>query len=857
MKSRSPGSTRSLPRRLRVSELRWTCPASWVAAKPGKSTRKHVDPMPDLIGQGRALEALEMGITVNAHGYNVFVTGLGGEEREHIVADIIKGLSDDSSEVYDHVFVHNFADPLRPRHLALPARTGPKFRDALQEWKRALLREIPRLLDGSEHMSRQRSLMRRYTQAEEKLFKRLERRAKSVGLILVEVEDESGTHQEIHFLIEDAPVAPNAISKLPAKKRPKTSHLRQLTSARDRLLAELRKAHRQAHALALRLLRESRLLDETRTREMVENLGQQIQEELHADEKLGAWLQQCTEFVLANLDLFRRGSHQADELNQEIEEEEERPSRRRRPGLEVFDVNVVRTLEEPNRPNVFELHPNYSNLFGTVERRVLASGPGYYHLAVRPGSMLSADGGFLVLNARDVLEEAEVWRALKRTLQNNRLELHALEALSPLGVTGVRPEPIPLEIKVVLVGDNFTYERLHDRDFDFQRIFKVKAEFDDSLPVNRDFVQRFVRVIQDLGRKEKLLNFAPSGLQALVERAARDAGRRNRLSARLGILCDYARESSFYARKAKKRRVDRRAVEEAAANFRRQHALDDEWHHRMVMEDVFEIATSGARVGTVNALTVVGLGPLGFGRTAPISAMVSAGEESYLCIDREVDLSGPIHTKGILMMESFIRGRFGQARTLAMRVALTFDQSYGPIDGDSASSTEIYALLSAMGDLPIRQNVAITGAVNMRGDVLSVGSVNEKVEGFFQICKERGLTGEQGVMIPTNNVEDLMLDNEIIAAVRKNLFHLWAVDHVDQGIALLTGLPAGKLDNKGRYPKNSVMGRIEARLDQFERNLKGEERDATEAVPKSKSGKQAARSAMERHAPQLRQRRRR
>ena len=542
-------------------------------------------------------------------------------------------------------------------------------------------------------------------------------------------------------------------------------------------------------------------LDEAAVHEVVEALTIETAEELGADEILGAWLGDCAHFAIHNVDMFRRGAPQESNNDDDEDRDEDQSKRRnrRQAGLEVFEVNVVRAAPEEGCPAVYELHPTYSNLFGTVERHVTASGSGFYHLAVRPGSLLQADGGFLVLNARDVFKEAETWRALKRTLQTGRLETHALEALSPLGVTGVRPEQIPTDLKVVLIGDNQLYETLHESDFEFPLIFKVKAEFDDTLTLTRDYVKRFVKVIRDLAHKEKLLPFAISGMQALVERAVRDSGRRNRLSARLSHLLDYARESSYYARKAGKRKVDREAVETARLHFRRQHALDADWYKRMVLEDVYEISTKEHRVGTVNALTVVGLGPLSFGRPARVSAVAAAGDDSYLIIEREVDLSGPIHQKGALILESYMRYLFGSQRTLPIKVSLVFDQSYGPIDGDSASSTEVYALMSALGRIPMRQDIAVTGAVNMVGEIMAVGGVNEKIEGFFELCRARKLTGKQGVAIPASNVGDLMLAEDVVDAGRKREFHIWTLTRVEEGVELLSGLPAGKRTRKGLY----------------------------------------------------------
>lgn len=837
-------------RELGPKDLRWQCPASWIP--PSRRNEGADDPLPGLIGQERALDAMEMGLAVNAPGYNVFVSGITGTEKTETVRRILERLRVTCPLVKDHVYVHNFQEPMRPKHLALPPGGGEKLRAGMEDWVRALRREIPRILESDGHLRKRQEFFRRYTEMEEKLFDRLSRRARNAGLVLVKMTGDDGTSYDLYLKIGEETVAPEDLEEVDAKKRPPKEKVRKLLATRDELTAELRKVLQKARALGLRLLRESQSLDEQAVQEVVQALTVETAEELGADFGLAGWLGDCAHFAIHNVDMFRRGAAKepADEEERRDEDTSGKRSGSRR-GLEVFEVNVVRSSPEDGCPAVYELHPTYSNLFGTVERHVTSMGTGFYHLAVRPGSLLQAEGGYLVLNARDVFKEAETWRALKRTLQTERLETHALEGLSPLGVTGVRPEPVPSELKVVLIGDNILYEMLHETDFEFPMIFKVKADFDDSLPLNKEYVKRFIQVTRDQCREEKLLPFAVSGLQSLVERAVRDAGRKNRLSARVSQLMDYAREASYYARKAGKRRVDRQAVESARVHFRQQHALDADWYTRMVLEDVYEIATSGERVGSVNALTVVAMGPLSFGRPARVSAVSAAGDDSYLIIEREVELSGPIHHKGVLILESFIRHLFGNHRTLPIKVSLVFDQSYGPIDGDSASSTEIYALLSAVGNVPMRQDIAVTGAVNMVGELMAVGGVNEKIEGFFQLCKARGLTGEQGVAIPATNKGDLMLTGDVVDAVRAKKFHIWALHNVSEGLELLSGLPAGRWTPRGGYPDESLLGRVSARMDAYEKILKekDEKSDREERKNGAPQRKKAAREAQRPRAP--------
>ena len=761
-----------------------------------------------------------MGLAVDSPGYNVFGCGVGGTDRAEVVQELLTRINISCQSPHDHVFVHNFEDPMAPQHLLFDPGGGERLAEGMGRWVHALGTEIPRLLKSEEHLARRHRLFERYQKAEYQLFRRLETKLRKQRLSLVTVEDDNGVRRDIHFIVKEEIMAPEQVLQLDSKARPSATAIAKMMKAREKHLPMVDEARLKSRALGLRLLRESASLDESVVQEVIESMTIAMAGELEADVELGAWLGDCASFALNNTDLFLGGRD---------DNEEDRGSKL---GLEVFEVNRVRTMREPECPIVFEPHPNYSNLFGTVERSRMSNGPGHVHMAVRPGSILLADGGFLVLDARDIFKEAEVWRALKRTLQNGALAVHALENLSPLGVTGARPQAIPMNFKVVLVGDSSLFEALHDDDFDFPHIFKVRAEFDDSLPLNKEVVGEMVRCLRDLTVHEGLLEPSRDGLQALVERAVHDAGRRNRISVRMPTLGDFLREASYFAGCAGKKRIDRASVETARIKFRAQHALDAEWHQRHVLENIFRMDTEGELVGVVNGLTVVSLGPMSFGRPARISAMVAAGDESYTNIDREVDLAGSIHNKGMLMLENYMRWKFGAKRGLAARMSLVFDQNYGPIDGDSASTAELYALLSALAEMPLKQSLSVTGSLSMRGEVQAIGGVNQKVQGFFELCEERGLDGSHGVIIPAINVDDLMLPANIIEAVKEGQFHIYGVDSVDQGIALLTGKPA-----------KEVFKAVEDRLSKMEAESKAQDQDAKPGETSGKSGKEVTKEA--------------
>ncbi|MDC3283534.1 AAA family ATPase [Planctomycetota bacterium] len=759
---------------LKASDLRWQCPATW-APKAKANAESSISQR--LFGQQRALDAIEMGLNVDSPGYNIFVCGIGGTDKAEVMQELLESMKFDAHGVVDHVFVHNFHEPINPQHLELPLGAGIKLVVGMRNWVHALRTEIPKLLKSEDHLKRRHHLFARYQKAESQLFRRFEAKLQKSGLALVVIEEDKGTRKDIHLRINDEVYSPEQALQLPNKQRPSAAKMKKAFAARAEFLPQVEQTQNKARAMALRLIRESNNIDESVMTEAVQGITVALAEDLDAEMNLASWLGDCAQFAVNHPRMWARSAATADETEDAMGQR----------SFEVFEVNAVRTMREKIVPIVFEPHPNYSNLFGTIERSQSQQGLGYVHHAVRPGSLLQADGGILVLNARDVFKEAEVWRALKRTLQSGKLSIHALESLSPLGITGARPEAVPIKLKVVLVGDSNLYDYLHDDESDFPRIFKVKSEFEDSLPLMKKHAASIANSLHHISREESLLPISNTGMRALLERAVSDAGGRKRISTRLPILADYLRESSFYAKQNKRKSIQRDDVDTARNHYRDQHAIDAEWHERQVLEGIYKIRTSGKEVGAINAMTVVSLGPLSFGRPARISAMAAPGDESYTNIDSDVNLTGNIHNKGMLSLENYMRYQFGKKKALPAKMSLCFDQNYGPIDGDSASTTELYALLSALSGFDIRQDIAVTGALAMDGAVTAIGGVNDKIDGFFRICEQRRLTGTQGVMIPDVNAKDLMLHDSVVDAVKAGKFHVYTIKNVREGIELMTG----------------------------------------------------------------------
>ncbi|MEO0108525.1 MAG: AAA family ATPase [candidate division WOR-3 bacterium] len=484
-----------------------------------------------------------------------------------------------------------------------------------------------------------------------------------------------------------------------------------------------------------------------------------------------------------------------------------------------YDVNVVvDNAETQGAPVLVETSPTYLNLFGTIERVWDRSGQWRTDFTkIKAGSLLRADGGFLVMNALDLFLEPGVWPTLKRALRNQEVEIQSYDPFSMLALSAIKPEAIAIDVKVILIGDPEVYEILYAFDEEFPKLFKIRADFDWEMKNSPEAIAQYATLIKTLCGKEQLRPFDSTGVAAAVEFGARLAGRANKVSTRFNVISDLLKEADYWAAKENAPRVEERHVDKAIAERIDRASLLEEKLQNMIDEGLILIDTTGSVVGQVNGLAVYDTGELTFGKPSRITAKVAVGSSGIINIEREAQLSGRIHDKGVLILSGFLRDRFAQHRPLAMSASICFEQSYSGVEGDSASSTEVYALLSALSGLPIRQDLAVTGSVNQKGEIQPIGGVNQKIEGFYDVCRAKGLTGTQGVLIPVQNVGDLMLRKDVVAAVEQDKFAIYAVSTIEQGIELLTGWPAGTPDESGRYPRGSVYALVDARLEELAR----------------------------------------
>jgi predicted ATP-dependent protease len=781
-------------RELRPKNLAWRCPKSWLPAR----TMASIEPAPSIVAQDRAVEAMEFGLGMRGIGFNVFVTGMSGTGRLTTIKNQVERLAAADGKPEDVCFVFNFRKPEEPCALFLKGGAGSRLRDGMDELIQELSENLPGILNDREFRLRLERAVDPLQRKERELVEAFEKEVKEAGFSLVQVQAGLVTRPEILPLVGDKPIPLEKLGELVEQGVLTAENAQALSEVHGRLterfrdvfqeVADIRRAVQQrVEDVRRKLLRPAFDAAVTRIRKLV------------GEERADPYLEAVAADLGDNLELFMVS-------DDEVPADMDRFLRWR--------VNlVVDNAEVSGRPVIMETEPTYSNLFGTIERTLTPAGEATTtFLRIRAGSLLRANGGFLVLNADDVLMEPRVWPGLKRALKYRRVQIQSLESLV-FGAGVLKPEPVPIDVKVVIIGSREIYDLLFRYDTDFAKIFKVLADFDNLLTPSREHARDLVSVLRKVILEEGLLELDPSGAAAMLEEAVRIGGWRRKFSSRFSDLSDLLREASYRAELAGSKVISRENVLAAYSARQRRHALSEDRSHEVITEGVVRIETSGAVVGQVNGLAVYDLGHHRFGKPSRITAQVGLGREGVINVERQARLSGPSYDKGVSILTGFLRGMFARESPLSMSCSVTFEQSYGGIDGDSASSTEIYAILSALSGAPLRQDVAVTGSVDQLGRVQAIGGVNEKIEGFFRVCETRGLTGSQGVLIPAANADDLHLAQEVVDAVAAGRFHVWATDSISDGMKLLTGRPSGTWRESRGWTEGSTFDACQRRLD--------------------------------------------
>jgi lon-related putative ATP-dependent protease len=797
--------------RLPLEDLTWNLPPEGVIEAP------EITPADGIVGQDRAVKAIRRGLAMKSLGYNIYVAGINGTGRMATVQKLLEECNVEGDIPDDLLYVNNFKTTDQPRLIVLKAGKGIVFKQQMTDLITALKKKIPAVFESEEFQTARNEIVNRHMGAQKALFKNFENKVNAESFMMVQVQVGPFTRPDLAPVIVGNPMKIEQLESLVEEGKFSADELAKIKQKYKELSQEMEKIFKAARDIEKTIQEDLEKLAKEWIEPLLKDLMNPILDQ-HDTEKVKAYLEEVEADIMNHLERFR--PHLVPQQTPEG------------PGAPMlvppdpsqfrdYEVNVLVDNSDTTKPPVIvESTPTFRNLFGTIERVVDRQGVWYSdYLQIKGGSMLRANGGYLVLMARDALMEVGVWPALKRTLRNNVEEIQT-DPYSFLFTSALKPEKIPINVKVIMIGDAEIYDLLHWYEEDFRKIFKIKADFDTSMPNNPVNVNKLAGFVARIASEEHLLPCDQSGLEAIARLAIRWGGRKKKITAQFERVADLVREADLKAREQNSMMIGRSHVEEANADRVERVNMMEDKIQEYIEEGILMIDTDGYRVGQINGLSVYSLPEVSFGRPSRITVKTSMGKMGIINIEREAELSGHSYDKGVLILSGFLRDRFAQDKPLNLTASITFEQSYSGVDGDSASSTELYGLLSSLADKGIDQGVAVTGSVNQHGEIQAIGGVNQKIEGFFKVCRAAGLTGKQGVMIPKRNVGDLVLHQDVLEAVREGKFHIWAIEHVDQGIELLTGVPAGPPDEEGNFPEGSINYLVDERLAELSESMK-------------------------------------
>jgi len=768
-------------------------------------TTTDLEDLTEIIGQARAVEAVQFGIGMEQEGYNVFALGPAGTGKESLIRQFFERRATSEPVPSDWCYVNNSDDPHRPRALRLPPGKGVELRGDMEDLVEELRTALSAAFESEEYETRRQVIEEGFKERQQEAFEEIRQLAQERGLAVLRTP--AGF---VFAPVRDGEVlSTEELQELPQEER------QRLEAGVEALQEDLQRVLRQMPRWRREMRERVRGLNREITDFAVGGLIDEVRQKYADLPAVVEYLNATQQDVIENVRDFLA--------------QEERPqgteqrasmllpasgSRMGPPSLRRYQVNLlVDRSDSEGAPVIYEDNPTYQNLIGRVEHIAQMGALLTDFNLIKPGALHRANGGYLMLEARKVLLQPFAWEGLKRALRSGQIRIESPgQTLSLISTVSLEPEPISLNVKVALFGDSLLYYLLSALDPDFGELFRVAADFDERMDRNSDNQLLYARLIATLARKERLRPLDRTGVARVIEHSARMVGDAERLSIRMRSVANLLREADYWAGQAGNGVVTAGDVQRAIdAQIYRSDRLRERVQEEILRGTIL-IDTEGAKVGQVNGLSVIQLGDFAFGRPSRITARMRLGKGEVVDIEREVELGGPIHSKGVLILSSLLGSRYARYRPLSLSASLVFEQSYGGVDGDSASSAELYALLSAIAQVPVKQSLAVTGSVNQHGQVQAIGGVNEKVEGFFDVCKARGLTGGQGVLIPASNVKHLMLRHDVIEAVAAGQFHIYPIEMVDQGIEMLTGMPAGEADEEGNYPPETINGLVQAQL---------------------------------------------
>jgi len=777
---------------LDASALRWRCDPEQFEFQ----TTDDLEDLQEFLGQARALDAVRFGIRIRRDGYNLYVIGPPGVGKRTIVQSFLEQKSASEDQPSDWCYVNNFEDSHKPNVLELPAGRGAEFVRDMEKLIDDLRTSIPAALESDDHKDRRQEIEKAAKGHQEKTFKELSEKAASKGVQVIRTP--SGF--ALAPVRDGEALSPEEYEDLPVEEK---GRIQQVV---EELQEELKELVEKAPQLKRDTRDKVKEVNRKATSIAVRGLFATLKKRYAKLPKVVEHLEAVRSDVVDNVDEFSPAEDEPAALLG--------VAKQRRSPLEDYRVNlIVDNSKTEGAPVIYEEHPSFQNLLGRVEyeQHMGTLVTGFTH--IKPGALHRANGGYLVIEAIRLFQQPYAWEGLKRALYGKHIRVQSLaEELSLISTVSLEPEPIPLDVKIALLGGRMLYYMLYQHDHDFAELFKVAADFEEQMDCSPENCLLYAKLIATLIHREKHRPFDRTAVARVIEQSARVASDSEKLTTHMRTVADLIREADYWAREAESESVTEVHVQEAIDKQVYRADRLRERIHEEIQRGTMLIDTEGEQVAQINGLAVLDMGNFAFGRPSRITATARLGKGEVVDIEREVDLGGAIHSKGVLILSSFLASRYAKDHPLSLSASLVFEQSYGMVDGDSASVAELCALLSALSGVPIKQAFAVTGSVNQHGQVQPIGGANEKIEGFFDVCRARGLTGDQGVLIPSTNVKHLMLRQDVIAATVAGKFHVYPIETVDQAITLLTGVPAGVPDAEGQYPEETVNGRVAARL---------------------------------------------
>jgi lon-related putative ATP-dependent protease len=769
------------------------------------------EPTESIFGQERAINALQFGLQVDGGGFNIFVSGPPGTGKKTSVKSFVEHVAGQMDTPDDWCFVHNHQDAYEPRAIRLPAGEGREFQKEIDDLKEFIERDVPGIFESDDYSSKREETLKEVQEKGQNANNEIREKAQEKGFAMQQTF--MGT--ALVPLKDGKPIGDEELQKLPKEERDDIERRRQELQEQ---IQDIQKRYRRLDREARDKVKE---LDRNVVLSRIEGPISDIHEKYEDNDGVNEYLDQVQDDILDNIETLKsdpeqQGQQASPQAKQQLEMMKQQ-------FFKKYQVNVVvDNSRQKGAPVVTEFNPTYNNLVGRIEKEMQMGALNTDFTLIKPGALLRANGGFLVLSMDDILRNPYSWEGLKRALKSRELRIEEVqEQLGLMSIKTLRPQAIPLEVKVVLIGRPIIYHLLQQLDPDMQELFKVKADFDVEMEANDENYRNFVNFLASAVQRDSIPNLDADAVAAMIEHAAREAEHKGKISTRFGDLSDVLREAAYWAGQDGADELGRAHVKRALNEKIYRSSMIKEKIVNLIDDGTLLIDTEGEAVGQVNGLAVADLGDFRFGRPNRISATVAAGRDGVLDIERESKLGGPIHNKGVLILTGFLSRTFARHSALSMSARLVFEQSYQGVDGDSASSAELYALLSELAEAPVRQGIAVTGSVNQNGDVQAVGGINEKIEGFFDVCTVKGITGDQGVIIPASNVQNVILRDDVSEAIETGRFHVWSVSRVEEALELLTGFEAGERDaSTGDYPEETIFGRAEKRLSEFQAVLR-------------------------------------